>query len=102
MAHTYNGILLSHKKEQNNAICSNMDGPGDHTYIHLSEVSQTEDKYCVISLICGIEKKWYKWPYLQNRNRLTDVENELMVTGGKGGGGRDRLGVWDWHAHCCI
>ena len=24
--------------------------------------------------------------YLQNRNRLTDLENELMVTGGKGGG----------------
>ena len=30
MVHTYNGILLSHKKERNNAICSNMDGPGDH------------------------------------------------------------------------
>jgi len=28
----YNGILLSHKKEQNNAICSNMGGPRDcHT-----------------------------------------------------------------------
>ena len=28
----YNGILLSHKKEWNNAICSNMDGPRDcHT-----------------------------------------------------------------------
>ena len=28
----YNGILLSHKKEQNNAICSDMDGPRDcHT-----------------------------------------------------------------------
>ena len=27
-----NGILLSHKKERNNAICSNMDGPRDrHT-----------------------------------------------------------------------
>ena len=26
----YNGILLSHKKEQNNAICSNMDGPRDY------------------------------------------------------------------------
>ena len=25
-----NAILLSHKKEQNNAICSNMDGPGDY------------------------------------------------------------------------
>ena len=30
--HIYNGILLDHKKEQNNAICSNMDGPRDcHT-----------------------------------------------------------------------
>ena len=27
MVHIYNGILLSHKKEWNNAICSNMDGP---------------------------------------------------------------------------
>ena len=27
--HIYNGILLSHNKEQNNAICSNTDGPRD-------------------------------------------------------------------------
>ena len=26
----YIGILLSHKKEWNNANCSNMDGPGDY------------------------------------------------------------------------
>ena len=25
-----NGIILSHKKEWNNAICSNMDGPRDY------------------------------------------------------------------------
>jgi len=25
--HIYNGILLNHKKEWNNAICNNMDGP---------------------------------------------------------------------------
>ena len=32
VVHRYNGIFLSHKKEQNNAICSNMDGPrGCHT-----------------------------------------------------------------------
>ena len=32
VVHIYNGILLNHKKEQNNAICSNMDGPRDcHT-----------------------------------------------------------------------
>ena len=32
VVHIYNGILLSHKKEWNNAICSNMDGlRDDHT-----------------------------------------------------------------------
>ena len=32
VVHVYNGILFSHIKEQNNAICSNMDGPRDcHT-----------------------------------------------------------------------
>ena len=32
MWYVYNGILLRHKKEWNNAICSNMDGPRDcHT-----------------------------------------------------------------------
>ena len=24
-------------------------------------------------------KIWYKWTYLQNRNRVTDVENKLRV-----------------------
>ena len=32
VVHIYNGILLGHKKEGNNAICSNRDGLGDdHT-----------------------------------------------------------------------
>ena len=30
VAYMYNGILLSHKKEWNNAICSTMDGPRDY------------------------------------------------------------------------
>ena len=30
VVHIYNGILLTHQKEWNNAICSNMDGPGDY------------------------------------------------------------------------
>ena len=30
MIYIYNGILLSHEKEWNNAICSNMDGPRDY------------------------------------------------------------------------
>ena len=24
--------------------------------------------------------KWYKWAYIQNRNRLTDFKNKLTVT----------------------
>ena len=30
VVHIYNKILLGHKEEQNNAICSNMDGPRDY------------------------------------------------------------------------
>lgn len=44
-------------------------------------------------LICG--------SYLQNRNRLTDLENELTVTGGKGGAKGHQAG-WDGHAHAAI
>ena len=28
--HVYNGILLSHEKEENKATCSNMDATGDY------------------------------------------------------------------------
>ena len=51
MVYIHNGILLSHKKKQNNVICNNMDGIIDS----LSEVSQKEkDKYHMMSLISGI------------------------------------------------
>ena len=51
MACAYNGILLSHKKEWNNAICSNMVGPRDD---HTKWSKSDKDKYYMISLICGI------------------------------------------------
>ena len=39
-------------------------------------------------------KKQYKWTYLPKRNRVTDVENELMVTRGVGRKGQiGRLGL---------
>ena len=28
-------------------------------------------------------KTWYKWTYIQNRNRSTDIENKPMVTKGE-------------------
>ena len=33
--------------------------------------------------------------YLQNRHRLTDIENNLMVTVRERGRGKDKLGVSD-------
>ena len=47
----------------------------------------------MILLISGILKNDTN-EHLQNRNRVTDIENKLMVTEGVGGR-RDILGVWD-------
>ena len=33
------------------------------------------------------KKKWYKWTYLQNRNRLTDLEKDWPLPGRRGKGG---------------
>ena len=52
VAHIYNGILLSHKKEYNNAICSNMEGPGD--YHSKSEKDKYHMIWINIHTICGI------------------------------------------------
>ena len=49
MVHLYNGILSNHNKEQNSAICTNMDRPRDyHTKLSKSE----KDMYHMISLSC--------------------------------------------------
>ena len=49
----------------------------------------------MIPLICE-SKVQYKQTYLQNRNnrnRITDIENRLVVARGKWAWGRERLGV---------
>ena len=48
VVHIYNGILLSNKKEWNNAICSNMNRP------RIYHTKLMKDKNHVISLICEI------------------------------------------------
>ena len=88
--HIYNGILLSHKKEQNCAICRDMDGPRDcHTEWSKSE---REKKISYINAYMWNLEKWYRGTSLQGRNWDTGVENKRMDTkGGKwrgvGGGG---------------
>ena len=52
MQYVYTVILISRKKEWNPATCNNVDGLGGIT---LSEIHPTgKDKYCMISVICGI------------------------------------------------
>ena len=47
--YTHRGILFSHKKEWNNAIYNNMDGPRDN---HAKWSKSEKNKYHMISLIC--------------------------------------------------
>ena len=66
--------------------------------IILSEVSHSEkDKYHMISLIWAI-KKMVQVNLFTNRNRLTDLESELLVSRGEDRG-KDRMRSWDWHIH---
>ena len=54
----------------------------DRKSVILSGVSQTEEKCCTTSLTCGMFEKTMEMN-LQNRKRLTDLEKELPVAGGK-------------------
>ena len=49
VAPTYNGILLGHKKDWNNAICSNINGPRGY-HIKWSQREKEKD----LLLICVI------------------------------------------------
>ena len=47
----------------------------------LEIITQSQTQTNTIRYHLHVESKaWHKWTYLQNRNRLTDTENELTVT----------------------
>ena len=50
-AHIYNGILLSHKKEEICAICRDMDGPRD---FHTEGSKSEREKYYILMHTCGL------------------------------------------------
>lgn len=52
-------------------ICINMDGLGGHNAM---KCQTWQDKYCMLSLICGMCKIY------QARSRFIDTENKLAVT----------------------
>ena len=55
----------------------------DLEIIILSEVSQTEKKYCMTSLICGIKKETIQMN-LQDRKETHRQRTNLGLPGGKG------------------
>ena len=83
MVRRCNGILLSHKK---NEVIPFVATRMDLEIFILSEVSQTEKQ-----IPCRILEKLYKWIYLQNRNRLTDIGKKTVYSYQSGvEGGRRR------------
>ena len=70
-----------------------MDGPrDDHTKGSKSD-RERQISYGITHMWNLILKNQYKWTYLQNRNRLTDIENKHGYQSGVGE--RDKFGVWD-------
>ena len=93
MVHMYNGILHSHKKEWNNAICSNMDGPRDY-HTKWSKPDTERKIPCDITYMWNLKNDTNELIYKTERD--SDIENKLTVTKGESRvGGRHKLGIWD-------
>jgi len=80
-------ILLSHRKQHNNANCSNMEGTKDYP-TKVKSVGEKKANTRWYHLYVA-RKIWQKWTYLQNRNRLTDIEKRLVCQG-------EEWGRMDW------
>ena len=67
-----------------------------------SEVSQKEKKQISYNIAYMWNlRKWYRWTCWQSRNRVTDVENKLIVKKWVEGVGQiGRLGLT--YIHCCV
>ena len=92
VVHIYNGLLLSHEKNEIIPIAATW---MDLEIITVSEVCQTgKDKYHMLSFICGILKKMTQMN-LFTKQKQTHIENKLMVTKGERCRGRDKLRIWE-------
>ena len=82
MVQIHNGILLNHKKDQNNAICSKMD---DLEIIIQSEVRQRNNNiwYHMWNLIFKNDTNELIY---KTETDLADIKTKLLVTKGKWGG----------------
>ena len=74
------------------------------TWMHLAIVipSEVRQRKRNITWYCLYVDSWkrYKWTYLQNRNRVADIENKLTVT--REWVGSNKVGGWGWHTHTTL
>ena len=82
--------LLSHKRNEIMPFAATQ----MHTKIIILSEKVRKKKTILYHFMWNL-KRWYKWTYLQSRNRLIDIENKLMVTKEESGWGRDKVRVWD-------
>jgi len=69
VVHIYNGTLLNHKREGNNAICSNTDGPRDD---QTSEIRKRQIPYDIT----------YMWNLKGDRNEpIYETDSQTQRTG---------------------
>ena len=91
MWYVYTMEHYSAMKRINNSVCSHM-GRSRECHTKWSKSDRERHVSCYITYTWNLKRKIQT--YLQNRNRVTDVGNKLMVTKGEGRR-RDKLGVWD-------
>ena len=68
-------------------ICRDVDG--SRVYHTEWSKSEREKQISSINAYMWNLEKWYRWSYLQGRNRDPDAENKCMDTKGERGGGRN-------------
>ena len=71
-----------------------MDGPRDYHAKWSKSHRERQISYDITHM--WNLKKWYKWTYLQNRNRLPDIENKFLVTKRDSEGGEREIRSLEW------
>ena len=79
VVHIYSGILLSHRKEWTWVHWPEVDKPRTY-YTEWSKSEREKNILCSNEYTWNLEK-WYRWTYLQGRNRDADIENGLWTVG---------------------
>ena len=91
--HTHDGILLSHEKGWNNAICSNTDGPGGcHTEWNKSEIER-HIYYFILLIHEMLRNDTNELTKQKQTHRCRKIKTNFWLPKGKGGGINYDLGI---------